>query len=89
MNINLMAPINQLGYGVASLNILKSLSKITNVSLFPIGQPQVTNQFDANIVNKALENAKRFSPEATCIKICLLDAILRRAGKTGASPWNR
>lgn len=39
MNINLIAPINQLGYGVAALNILTELvsSLEHRVALFPIG----------------------------------------------------
>lgn len=69
-SLNLIAPINQLGYGVASLNILKALQKLeVNVALFPIGQPQVTNAIDAKHINKALESAKFFNNKATCIKI--------------------
>ena len=44
MQINLMTPINQLGYGVAGLNIFKELRKQADVSLFPIGEPQVVNE---------------------------------------------
>lgn len=78
--INLMAPINQLGYGVASLNILKSLSSITNVCLFPIGQPQVTNQEDAEIVMKSIEAAKKFHTQAPCIKIWHQNQMAERIG---------
>lgn len=69
MNINLMAPINQLGYGITGLNVLKALfNDGHDVSLSVIGnQPQVTNQKDADIVSKA---AKRlFFHDAPCIKI--------------------
>ena len=69
MKINLQAPINQLGYGVAGLNILKALQKKADVSLFPIGQPQVTNQADADIVTNAVETSKRFDAYARCVKI--------------------
>lgn len=70
MKLNLIAPINQLGYGVASLNILKALQKLeVDVALFPIGQPQITNQIDANAVNKALESARFFNVREHCIKI--------------------
>ena len=54
MNINLMTPINQLGYGVAGLNILKALQAEHNVSLHMIGQPQVTSQADADAVTKGI-----------------------------------
>ena len=42
--MNLMTPINPLGYGVAGLNIFKELVKNVDVSLFPIGQIEVDNQ---------------------------------------------
>lgn len=69
MNINLMAPINQLGYGVAGLNILKALQKYCPVSLFPIGQPQVTNQEDADAVKQGIDKARFFDSKAPCVKV--------------------
>ena len=41
--LNIISPINQLGYGIAGLNICKELDNLVKVALFPIGQPQVTN----------------------------------------------
>ena len=69
MKLNLMAPINQLGYGVAGLNILKALQERCQVSLFPIGNIQVTNQQDADAVQNALDKAQRFSVDAPCVKL--------------------
>mgnify|MGYP003119249810 CR=1 FL=1 len=80
MNINLMTPINQLGYGVAGLNILKALQKITNVSLHMIGQPQVTNQADADAVRKGMETAQTFDPQAPCVKIWHQNQMAERIG---------
>ena len=80
MNINLMAPINQLGYGVAGLNILKSLQKQCEVSLFPIGQPQVTNQADPDAVTKGIEASKLFDSQAPCIKIWHQNQMAERIG---------
>ena len=54
--INIIAPINQLGYGIVSLNIVKALSKITKVSLFPIGSPSDIKDEDIPIIKQALEN---------------------------------
>jgi hypothetical protein len=51
MNINVVAPINQLGYGITGLNVVKTLNQDNNISLFMIGQPQVTNQEDADIIS--------------------------------------
>ena len=80
MNINLMAPINQLGYGVAGLNILKALQKKTVVSLFPIGQPQVTTQADSDAVRGGMGNAQNFDPKAPCIKIWHQNQMAERIG---------
>jgi len=80
MNINLMAPVNQLGYGVAGINILKSLQKQCEVSLFPIGNIQVTNQADADVVTKGLETAKFFDPDAPCVKIWHQNQMAERVG---------
>jgi glycosyltransferase involved in cell wall biosynthesis len=55
MNINITCPINQLGYGIASLNIVKSLiNRGHNVALFPIGMGEVPAD-EAHIVEKAIE----------------------------------
>jgi glycosyltransferase involved in cell wall biosynthesis len=75
-----MAPINQLGYGVASLNILKALQAKVEVSLFPIGQPQVTNQVDAEAVVKAIECSQTFDCLDPCIKIWHQNQMAERIG---------
>jgi len=80
MRINLQAPINQLGYGVAGLNILKALQDKAEVSLFPIGQPQVTSQADADAVRKGMETAKTFDPQAPCVKIWHQNQMAERIG---------
>ena len=80
MKINLMSPINQLGYGVAGLNILKALQKKAEVSFFPIGQPQVTTQEDANAVRLGLSNAGHFDANAPCIKIWHQNQMAERVG---------
>lgn len=78
--INLMAPINSLGYGVASLNILKALQEKTDVALHMIGQPQVVTEQDANAVRTALMTAERFDPKAPCIKIWHQNQMAERVG---------
>ena len=80
MRINLQAPINQLGYGVAGLNILKALHDKAEVSLFPIGQPQVTNQADADAVVRGVDASQRFDPNAPCIKIWHQNQMAERIG---------
>jgi len=68
-SLNLVAPINTVSYGIVSLNILKELSNIIDVSLWPIGEPQVTNQTDWDYVQRACENARSYDPNAPCIRI--------------------
>ena len=64
-----MAPINTVSYGIVSLNILKELSKVLDVSLWPIGEPQITNKNDYDCVFKAVSNAQSYNPQAPCIRI--------------------
>jgi glycosyltransferase involved in cell wall biosynthesis len=81
MKLNLQAPINQLGYGIAGINILKALqSGGVEVSFFPIGQPQVTNQTDADAVTKGLQTAQMFDPQAPCVKIWHQNQMAERVG---------
>ena len=80
MNINLMTPINQLGYGVAGLNILKALQRKANVSLHMIGQPQVTNQEDADAVKRGIHTAQSFDSKAPCVKIWHQNQMAERIG---------
>lgn len=81
MNINLIAPINQLGYGVAGLNILKSLQKYCPVALFPIGQMQITTQEDADAVKKAIDSSRFFVANAPCIKVWHQNDMAQFVGK--------
>ena len=53
--MNLMTPINPLGYGVAGLNIFKELVKNIDVTLFPIRPIEDYNQADANLVSEHME----------------------------------
>jgi len=81
MRLNLQAPINQLGYGVAGVNILKALqAQDVEVSFFPIGQPQVTSQADADAVRKGMQVAQTFDPQAPCIKIWHQNQMAERIG---------
>jgi glycosyltransferase involved in cell wall biosynthesis len=70
MDINLTAPINDLGYGVAGLNILKSLVQIgCNVSYWPIGQSSVHTHEEAEVVKSCTENTKFFNYKAPSLRL--------------------
>jgi glycosyltransferase involved in cell wall biosynthesis len=84
--LNLIAPINQLGYGVASLNILRALcNQGIEVSLFPIGGPQsihVTNIEDATLVRNCINSAeKSFSNKAPSIRIWHQNDLAQHVGR--------
>mgnify|MGYP003132237119 CR=1 FL=1 len=68
--INIIAPINPLGYGVTGLNITKELYKIdSSISFFPLGQPQVFSQDDANVLRSCVENAVTPKWSDPCLRI--------------------
>lgn len=67
--INIIAPINQLGYGITGLNVVKSLSKKTSVALWPISQPQVTTQNDADIISACIKRGQFPDFQAPCLRI--------------------
>lgn len=69
MNFNLITPLNQLGYGVAGLNIAKSLHTKCNLSLFPIKPIQIVTQEDANIIKECILNSQEFDNKAACLRI--------------------
>lgn len=79
--LNLMTPINPLGYGVAGTNILRSLNKSLEVCLFPIGQPEVTTERDGALVSETIYNKESSDPDAPCVKIWHEFAMHERVGR--------
>jgi glycosyltransferase involved in cell wall biosynthesis len=67
--INIISPINQLGYGVTGLNIVKSLNQIADIALWVLGQPQVTTQEDADVIRSCIQKGQLPDFDAPCIKI--------------------
>jgi glycosyltransferase involved in cell wall biosynthesis len=67
--INVISPINQLGYGIVGLNIVKSLHELMDISLWPIGQPSVTSQEDANLVSGLIDSGQLPDFDAPCLRI--------------------
>ena len=64
--INLVAPINTLGYGIASYNILRELVKRDdNVVLYTIGEPEFTD----DVVIGAMKNQHNASKDVPILKI--------------------
>lgn len=70
MNMYMMAPIGNTGYGYASLNILKSLISNNNeVGLSVIGSPSVESQDEADIIKQCINSISRISYDSACLKI--------------------
>lgn len=63
---NIVAPINQLGYGVVGYNILRAL-KEDSPSYYPIGNPEWES--DLGFVREAVERSKAFDSKAASIRI--------------------
>lgn len=69
MKINLMAPINQLGYGIVGLNVLKALSETGNeVSLFYIGPMEAPPEHHP-LIKRCIENTLSFDPLAPTVRL--------------------
>lgn len=69
MEINVIAPINQLGYGIAGLNITKSLSNLCKTALWPIGPVDITSMEDAKVIKACIENSYMPNYQASCVRI--------------------
>lgn len=68
MFLNLVAPINQLGYGVVGCNILRAAVEAGHtVSYWPIGNPNWDS--DLTFVKNCMENAKTFDKDAPSIRV--------------------
>jgi glycosyltransferase involved in cell wall biosynthesis len=67
--MNIIAPINSLGYGVAGLNICKALHTKTKVSLWPISEPQLTSREDVAVIQQQVNNAALPDWGAPCVRL--------------------
>ena len=67
-SLNLIAPINSLGYGVAGLNILLELNKLSNVALWPLGEPDADRKYFP-VLKECVQNTKIPDFAAPCLRI--------------------
>lgn len=82
MKLNLIAPINDLGYGCAAANILTALSARHEVALFPIGQPSGSPKSAVvEAVKSSIERAKSYDPAAPSVRIWHQDAMAEHVGR--------
>ncbi len=81
MNLNMIAPINTLSYGYASLNFLVGLSKTKKVSLFPIGQLEVTSEDYKETIQDALNNQATYNKDAPSLRIFHAFSLAEHVGR--------
>lgn len=67
--MNIISPINQLGYGIAGLSIVKALINKVDVALWPIGNPEVSTQEEFNIIQNTINNSRMPNFDSPCIRI--------------------
>lgn len=81
MNINFQCPINELSYGIASVNILKEVDKLGHrISVFPIG-PIQCSQADVPLIQKWIDNSEMFDANAPCVRIYHQNRMAERIGR--------
>lgn len=80
--LNLLAPINTLGYGVVGLNIFKHALSDLNIALFPIGNVDTSNPHDISLINNSIHIANEFDnfADAPSLKIWHEFALADRIG---------
>lgn len=77
--INFIAPINNLGYGVAGLNIARELYKLNNsTTLYPVARPE--NVDKTGIIAAAINNQIHYDPSLPCVKLWHQHDLQMRVG---------
>lgn len=81
MNINFSSPINNTGYGIASFNMLKELSRLSDVVYFPIGQPSVNSKEDYDLLLSLMQKRTSADIHAPHFKVWHQFDLLEHIGK--------
>jgi len=82
MKLNLIAPVNTLGYGVVGYNILKELSKQKiDVSWWPIGMVESPVDQGNEFLQQAINNQGTYSNKSTSIKVWHQFDLAQTVGK--------
>lgn len=81
MNLQLMSPIGQTGYGYAGLNLLLQLASDDNsIGLNIMGNPNVESDEQMSIINRCVNYMDLIPYDATCLKIWHQFDLLNRIG---------
>lgn len=68
LNLNMVSPINQLGYGQVGTNLVRTLSEMTHLSLTILGIPELYES-DEQIVRDAVDRCRLLPFDAPCIRL--------------------
>lgn len=86
--MNIIAPINQLSYGLVSWNIMKELDLLTNISFFEIiDRSSQPTQEQVPFLRKWIKNAQMFDPYEPCLRIWHQNDMAKRVGKAKLIGW--
>ena len=68
-DLNIIAPVNQLGYGVTGINFVKGVTELGHSpSLTVLGNPDVPEE-DVKVIQEAVNNSKTPNWESPCVRI--------------------
>ena len=82
MNLNLLTPLGQIGYGYPGRYILKELTMAgVRVALFPIGNVEFFSGDEQDPVRLGLANAGRYDPRAPSVRICIPQVQAEHVGR--------
>jgi glycosyltransferase involved in cell wall biosynthesis len=82
MSLNLLSPVNTLGYGYVGYYLTKHLLLAGHrLSLFPIGKVDVDSQESAHYIKLALKNAETFDATAPSVRIYHQFSLAEHVGK--------
>jgi glycosyltransferase involved in cell wall biosynthesis len=83
--LNLSTPINSLGYGIVGYNLWKELTKLIDVTLWPIGGqatlPVMPTQPIIDNINKDIAKQDDYQSYASCLKIWHENQLHERIGR--------
>jgi glycosyltransferase involved in cell wall biosynthesis len=82
MSIAISCPVNNTGYGLASINILKSLyEKEQDIIYFPIGNPSINSEQDQKMLVQMYNRRLKFDVNSPYLKIWHQFDLLEHIGR--------
>lgn len=81
-DLNFIAPINSLSYGVCGVNLSVSLASKCNLSLFLVNEFNADcPQRHATAIRKCVENSAKYNPNAPSVRLWHQNGLALHAGK--------